>query len=189
MKSLIALLATLSIASLTSCSGSSAGTVEVTVTSSLRFAVPAAGTSCYATKSAIASGTTSTPDVAEAYFTIPKMTFKLTDATRDTYISAIKIYYTPPGGSETTCALGGEQLAALKKSWWENGKIALISANSADADRATDCAIYCGGISVDVQNFTATGTLKVYGYTVDPSNEEDTEGFTATTFFNYGSQY
>lgn len=188
MKSLIALLATLSIASLTSCSGSSAGTVEVSVTSSLRFAVPAAGTSCYARKSATDAGTTSSPDISEAYFTIPKLTFKLTDTTRDTYISAIKIYYTPPGGSETTCALGGEQLAALKTSWW-SAKTAVISANSAEADRATDCAIYCGGISVDVQNFTATGTLKVYGYTVDPANEDDTEGFTATTFFNYGSQY
>ncbi|UYL08961.1 hypothetical protein B9G69_000035 [Bdellovibrio sp. SKB1291214] len=190
MKHITLFLTALSIFSLTSCSGGeSGGTVEISVSSSLRFAIPAAGTSCYETKSALAAGTAASPDIPQAYFTIPKVTFKLNDATRDTYISAIKIYYTPPGGTQQTCALGGEQLAALKQSWWSGGKVAKIPANAAEADKVTDCAIYCGGIDVDVQNFTATGTIKVYGYTEDPNNSDDTVGFTATSFFNYGSQY
>ncbi len=190
MKKLVIALSLISLAGLTSCSSAETGAVEVSVTSSLRLAIPAKGTSCYATKSAAAGGTAATPDVDEAYFVIPKLTFKISDSTKDTYISAVKIYYTPPGGTEKTCAFGGEQLAALKTSWWQNAnKYAIIPANAADADKATDCAIYCGGISVDAKNFTASGTIKVYGYTQSPDSDEDTTGFTATTFFNYGSQY
>ncbi|WP_413292885.1 hypothetical protein ACLSU7_15880 [Bdellovibrio sp. HCB185ZH] len=190
MKELIFALSLISLAGLTSCTSAESGVVEISVTSSMRLAIPAKGTSCYATKSALAGGTVAVPDVDEAYFVIPKITFKVADAAKDTYVSAIKIYYTPPGGTEITCAFGGDQLAALKATWWSNAnKYALIPAGATDADKMTDCSIQCGGISVDAKNFSASGTIKVYGYIQDPDNDDDTTGFTATTFFTYGSQY
>lgn len=177
------------LALLTSCSGGGESLVEISVTSSVRMTIPAAGYSCLARKTAVDTSTSPSSDVSAAYFTIPKMTFKLADPTRDTYISQIKVTFTPPGGSETSCVFGGDSLAALRLSWWQTTlKEAKIAANSAEADRATDCPMYCGGVNVDAGSFTSSGTIKVYGYTQDPNNDDDSTGFTTTTYFTFGSQ-
>jgi hypothetical protein len=149
--------------------------VTMSVSKSNRYAIPANGYSCYSVKLAQQNGTTPESDVQGSYFSLPRISFQQSNPKRDLWISAVKIYYTPPGGSEMMCALGGDSLAALSDDWWyKSKKNALIPAGTLSFQ--TDCPIYCGGIDVDTP-FTATGMVKVYGYSEDVETG-DAEGFT-----------
>lgn len=157
--------------------GSDDNVITMSVPKSNRYAIPANGYSCYAMKWAQQSGTVPQEDVAGSYFTIPSISFEQTNPKRDLWISAIKVYYTPPNGSPMTCAFGGDQLAALSDDWWyKSNRGALVPAGTSKFQ--TDCSIMCGGIDVD-QPFTATGVVKVYGYTED-IDTGDSEGVVFT---------
>ncbi|WP_413575765.1 hypothetical protein ACLVWU_15480 [Bdellovibrio sp. HCB290] len=168
-----------------------ASPVEVSVGKSVRWTVPAQGYSCFSKRMAAQEGKTATPDVEGAYFTVPKMTFQIADSSRHTYINAIKIFYKTPRGGEKSCVFGGDQLAALSDFWWKNeNKQALIRANpTSGRELETHCPVSCGGVEFDSGEFKAPATVRVYGYTQSQTNEDDQEGFVATTHFEFGSQY
>ncbi|WP_413582431.1 hypothetical protein [Bdellovibrio sp. HCB288] len=187
MKLISLTLISIAIASLTSCGGSEQS-VEVSTSTAVRWTVPSKGFSCYANKTAQETNSTATSDVDEAYFSISKLNITSADSSRDTVISLVNVIYTPPNGSEIVCDFGAEELAALNSTWWADAnKEARIPAGS--TSWSTDCPIRCGGISINIKSFTASGVIKVYGYTVDPNDEDDQQGFSTTTYFTYGSQY
>ncbi|WP_413575622.1 hypothetical protein ACLVWU_14840 [Bdellovibrio sp. HCB290] len=190
MKTVKLALVALVLASITSCGSGEGTAVQVSVSSNIKWTVPSKGISCYSNKTGLENNTTPEKDVTEAYFAIPTVSFQIGDKTKDTYISLIKIMYTPPNGSAQECAFADENLAALKASWWSStNKVAYFPAGTADNAAITDCSIKCGGISVDIANFTASGTVKIYGYQVDPNDPEAQEGFVSTTYFTYGTQF
>ncbi|WP_413585139.1 hypothetical protein [Bdellovibrio sp. HCB274] len=183
-------LITLAFASLTSCSGGEGTAVQVSVSSNIKWTVPSKGISCFSNKTALANSTTPEKDVSEAYFSIPTVSFQVANKAMDTYITLIKVMYTPPNGSALVCDFADENLAALKATWWSaTNKISMIPAGTADSAAITDCPIKCGGISIDIANFTASGTIKIYGYQADPNDPEVQEGFVSTTYFTYGTQF
>ncbi|QLY24105.1 hypothetical protein [Bdellovibrio sp. KM01] len=150
--------------------GSDDNVVQLEVTKSTRFVIPANTSSCYSRKIAAANGTVPELDVEGAYTNIPKLLFKQTNPNRDLYISAVKVYVSDVDGHESTCAFGGDQLAALSDQWWVNkNNDALISKGTTAF--GTDCPVICGGFSMDGP-YTATGTVKVYGYTQSDDGED-----------------
>ncbi|WP_413293528.1 hypothetical protein ACLSU7_00320 [Bdellovibrio sp. HCB185ZH] len=153
--------------------GSDDNVVQLEVTKSTRYVIPAHTSSCYARKVAVDNGTVPELDVPGAYWQIPKLLFKQTKPDRDLFISAVKVIVSDVDGRETTCAYGGEQLAALSSQWWNTKtKEALIPMGTTTF--GTDCPISCGGFDMD-KPYTATGTVKVYGY-AQGEKEDDVEG-------------
>jgi hypothetical protein len=155
--------------------GTTENVIDLDVTKAMRAIIPAEGISCYERKRARDNGQVPESDVSKGYFTIPKVMIKQTSPSKDMYVSAIKVYVSDVDGQDQVCAFGGDQLSSLSTEWWSR-KDNLIPMGRAIF--GTDCAITCGGFDSE-KPFTATGTVKVYGYT-QGENEDDTEGFTLT---------
>ncbi|QDK45905.1 hypothetical protein DOM22_12470 [Bdellovibrio sp. ZAP7] len=143
--------------------GSDDNVVQLEVTKSTRYVIPAQTSSCYARKTAAANGTVPELDVEGAYTQIPKLLFKQTNPNRDLFVSAVKVSVSGVDGRETTCTYAGEQLASLSDQWWSSTNKEAVIPMGATAF-GTDCPVTCGGFDMD-KPYTATGTVKVYGYT------------------------
>ncbi|WP_413586767.1 hypothetical protein [Bdellovibrio sp. HCB274] len=125
------------------------------------------GASCQSYRSA-KDGERPQVDIAGPYFEVPQLRIT-TNPYRDTFISFVKI-----ASENAICEIGGDSLAALHTDWW-NDKLAFIPAGKSNF--TTDCAIRCSVFEANGKPMKAT--MKVYGYTQDPSSQ-DQSGFILT---------
>lgn len=152
--------------SLLSCS-SEEQNVEVRISSSAFLLIPASTVSCMAHKNAGSEGPIA--DITPSYFKIPTITFNRRNASKELVISFIRIKIPT---ANINCEYGGDQLAALEDTWWNNsGREASIPANTTSF--STGCALICGGISAD-STFTASGTMEVFGLERDTTTLDET---------------
>ncbi|WP_295905114.1 hypothetical protein [uncultured Bdellovibrio sp.] len=148
-----------------------AGNVEVSISGSSLPLIPATAVSCLARENA---GTdTPTADISPSYFRVPTITFTRKDTTKNLIIAFIRINIPVPGSSTPiNCEVGGDGLAALKGTWFNSGtKEALIPSGDANKTFSTDCALYCGGITMN-SGTTASGTMEVFGLERDAAGNE-----------------
>lgn len=153
---------------LVACSNEEAN-VDVVISSSALPLIPAPAVSCLAVKNA--GGDVATSDIAMSYFKVPKITFIRKNTTKTLVIAFLKIKIMGPKGLEISCESGGDGLAALSLTWWNNtGREASVPVGQASFE--TDCALYCGGIKTD-STFTTTGVMEVYGLERDPTTLDE----------------
>ncbi|MGZ3771401.1 MAG: hypothetical protein ACXVCP_17715 [Bdellovibrio sp.] len=153
---------------LNGCSGQDDSNVAVYISSSPFPLIPATAKSCLILR----NGETNY-DVAKDYFKVPTIKFFRKDPSAILVISSIKIKISVPGNSATiTCEVAGDNLSALSATWWGNpGRETTIASGVSDFD--TDCALYCGGISVGETSFTSTGTMEIFGLERNPTTLEE----------------
>lgn len=151
---------------------------EFSVSSSPLPLIPAKAISCYSAK-ITGFGQTPTQDVEADYFRIPTFKFWRANNDKALIISNIRITYTIPStpgqaGESMKCEISGDNLRALKSSWWTGSTEATIPRGEGTAAEpfTTDCAAYCGGVKTTTGNFTTAGTVEVFGLERDVNGDE-----------------
>lgn len=151
---------------------------SVSVTRSPLPLIPSRAVSCYNAK-ITGSGQTPVQDIDSDYFRIPYLRFDRVNSLSDLVISNIRITWVIPASKTKPakfgkCEIAGDQLNALSQDWWTHGYEALISRTSSGraVTFSTDCAVYCGGIKEDLENFKTTADMEVFGYERDRSGNE-----------------
>lgn len=147
---------------LISCASDDAN-VSVAISSSPFLLIPTPALSCLATRNAASSGSVPTNDIMESYFKVPIITFRRKNTTNILVIAKIKITVNIPGSpTPMTCQAGGDSLAALSNTWWNNpGREASVDVGTETFQ--TDCALSCGGIAAGDTPYTASGIMEVSG--------------------------
>lgn len=154
---------------------------EFSVTQNPLPLIPAKAVSCYSAKIAAASSSVPSQDIEADYFRIPIFKFWRANNSKALIINNIRITYTIPSaggqsGGVLKCEISGDELRALKASWWSGGPEATIpkGEGSQASPFETDCAALCGGINTTMTNFTTSGTVEVFGLERDVESGDET---------------
>ena len=187
LKRALKILIVVGFASLSSCGQEEEGNVSIAAPGSEQFLYPTDAASCYAQKNVSAEAPMPSRDVEASSLQISKIQVSRKDKTKPLTIAYIKISANDASGSSVEKIYAGDELAALKDSWWRTStREATIAAETQSI--VTDCKIFLGGFKVDGA-FAGVATIEAVGFEGDDTTNDQIKPFRASTTVRFSSGF